>query len=141
MSAQAQAYDPSAGVGSIPAIPAETMIMRVVVSVDGEVDVMSRPIRESVEAKFHRLVDQWRKDTELFSSVTQDHAHPAYLKILVMGKSALPLILKELRDNGGNWFLALRLIADEDPVPQAHAGMVKKMREDWITWGRQRGYL
>ena len=104
-------------------------------------DVMPRPTSESIEAKFRRLADQWRKETSLSSSITQDHAHPAYLKILVMGKSALPLILKELRDRGGNWFLALRLIADHDPVPEAHSGIVKKMREDWIAWGRQHGYL
>ena len=141
MLVQSSACDPSAIVGSVPTIPDEPTTMRVAISADGKVEMIPRPIRQSVEERFRVLVDQWRKDTALSSSVTNDHAHPAYLKILVMGKPALPLILKELRENGGNWFLALRLIADHDPVPEAHAGMVKKMREDWIAWGRQRGYL
>jgi hypothetical protein len=91
--------------------------------------------------KFRRLADQWRKETLLSSSVTQDHTHPAYLGILAMGKPALRLILEELQASGGNWFLALRLIADYDPVPPEHAGVVKRMREDWIAWGRQQDYL
>jgi hypothetical protein len=73
--------------------------------------------------------------------VSQDQSHPAHLAILAMGKPALPLILEELQKNGGQWFLALRLIADVDPVPSEHAGRVKLMREDWITWGRQHDYL
>jgi len=93
------------------------------------------------ELKFQRLASQWLKDTLLSSSVTRDHAHPAHLAILAMGKIALPLILKELQQNGGHWFLALRLISDENPVPAEHAGRIKEMREDWITWGRQHGYL
>lgn len=91
--------------------------------------------------KFLRLAREWRKDTLLSSSVTQDHMHPAYLAILAMGKPALPLILEDLQENGGHWFLALRLISDENPVPPEHAGRIKQMREDWIAWGRQHDYL
>jgi hypothetical protein len=91
--------------------------------------------------KFQRLASQWRKDTLLSSSVGDDHAHMAHLAILAMGKPALPLILEELERNGGHWFLALRLIAEFDPVPPEHAGKVSKMREDWIRWGRQNDYL
>jgi hypothetical protein len=58
-----------------------------------------------------------------------------------MGKPALPLILEDLQENGGHWFLALRLISDENPVPSEHAGRIKQMREDWIAWGRQHDYL
>jgi hypothetical protein len=65
----------------------------------------------------------------------------AHLAILAMGKPALPLILDELEQNGGHWFLALRLIAETDPVPPEHAGKVKLMREDWLAWGRQKDFL
>lgn len=93
------------------------------------------------QQKFVRLAREWRKDTLLSSSITKDHTHSAHLAILAMGKPALPLILADLRDNGGHWFLALRLISDENPVPPEHAGRIKQMREDWIEWGRQHGYL
>lgn len=96
---------------------------------------------DAQRAKFDRLANRWRKDTELSSSVTQDFAHLAFLEILAMGKPALPLILEDLQLRGGHWFLALRLIAEDNPVPQAHAGRVKQMREDWIAWGRQNAYL
>ncbi|HEU4712681.1 MAG TPA: hypothetical protein VFS76_14005 [Pyrinomonadaceae bacterium] len=96
---------------------------------------------EAERQKFSRLAREWRKDILLSSSVTQDHMHPSHLAILAMGKPALPLILEELQQNGGHWFLALRLISDTNPVPPEHAGRLKLMREDWIEWGRQHGYL
>lgn len=91
--------------------------------------------------KFVRLARDWHKATLLSSSMTDDQMHPAHLAILAMGKPALPLILEDLQENGGHWFLALRLISDENPVPPEHAGRIKRMREDWIAWGRQHGYL
>ena len=91
--------------------------------------------------RFERLASQWRNETRLSSSVSNDHSHIAYLGILSIGKPALRLILEELQANGGNWFLALRLIAETNPVPPEHAGKVKLMREDWLAWGRLRDYL
>ena len=106
--------------------------------------VQSRDPYEATDAerrKFYRLASEWRKATLLSSSITKDQTHIAHLGILAMGKPALPLILEELQSNGGHWFLALRLISEDDPVLPEHAGRVKLMREDWLTWGRQKGYL
>ena len=67
--------------------------------------------------------------------------HPGHLKIIGMGEPALPLILREMRDRGGHWFLALESIAGENPILDEHCGYVPLMKEDWLQWGRERGYL
>jgi len=95
----------------------------------------------ATEQKFKRLTDQWRKETFLSSSSTDIVYHPAYLKIIGMGKIVLPLILRELEQSGGHWFLALSSITDENPVNPDDAGKIKKMKDAWIQWGKQNHYL
>jgi hypothetical protein len=93
--------------------------------------------------KFRRLADKWREDTFVSSSLTTHLTHPAYLKILAMGKRALPLILSELRDRDGYWFMALDYIVDDDtnPITDDIRYIPKKMKEAWIAWGLQNHYL
>jgi hypothetical protein len=95
------------------------------------------------EQKFHRLADRWRKETFFSSSITNNLTHPDYLRIMAMGERAIPLILRELEERGGHWFMALRYIVDENdnPVPPEHNGKIKLMTEDWLEWGRRNRYL
>lgn len=95
----------------------------------------------TIVSKFQNLVTTWKKDTIFLSSSSEKFSHPAYLKIIGLGEPAVSLILKEMKENGGHWFLALRSITDEDPVNSADAGKIKKMTEAWLQWGMQNGYL
>jgi len=66
--------------------------------------------------------------------------HPSYQKIIRMPENVVvPLLLRELRSNGGFWFPALTAITDQNPVDPRYAGNVKKMTEAWLEWGRKRG--
>ncbi len=73
----------------------------------------------------------------------QQTSHPAYQQILAMGPPALPLILEELRDHGGNWFYALGLIARvlgwDDPSEQAETR--REAVRAWLAFGRERGLI
>ncbi len=42
-------------------------------------------------------------------------AHPSYLRIVGLGRSVIPLILRELRDRPTYWFAALQALADDGP--------------------------
>ena len=53
----------------------------------------------------------------------------------------VPLILRDLRKNGGYWALALNAITGKNPVSDKHVGNPSKVREDWIAWGCRNGYL
>jgi len=95
----------------------------------------------AIAERFQNLVVQWKKDTVFLSSSTEKFSHPAYLKIIGLGEPAVPLILKEMKEHGGHWFLALRSITDADPVNPEDVGKIKKMAEAWLQWGMQNGYL
>ena len=58
-----------------------------------------------------------------------------------MGNSVIPLILRELQERGGDWYRALRILSGDDPVPLGAQGNVQKMKECWLRWGRDRGYI
>ena len=98
-------------------------------------------INAELAQKFHRLVEQWRQETMHLSSYTDKLTHIAYYQIIGMGPAAVPLILRELQQRGGHWFLALTAITCEDPIRAEDAGNVQKMRQAWLEWGKRRGLI
>ena len=94
-----------------------------------------------LEKKFRVLVKRWRKDTQFKSSITESAMHPAYQRIIGMGPSVVPLLLKELEHDPDHWFWALCAITGENPVAARDAGRVPKMTEAWLKWGKLQGYV
>ena len=93
-----------------------------------------------LEAEFDALVQRWRMETGFHSSPTVKFLHPAYLQIIGMGKSIIPLLLREVKKISGNWFLALRAITKQDPVRSEDAESVRARAEAWLRWGKENGY-
>ena len=94
------------------------------------------------EQRFNRLAAAWRSETELVSKVSKRIIHPAYQKIIGMGEAAIPLILKDLSENGpDDWFWDLTSITDENPITSEIAGNMPAMTEAWLQWGKKAGYL
>ncbi len=60
-------------------------------------DLLQKAVREQ---RFESLSSQWKKETELLSNVTTKCTHVAYQKIIGMGQDAVPLILKDMKENG-----------------------------------------
>jgi hypothetical protein len=62
---------------------------------------------------------------------------------MAMGEKAVPLILQELQDRGGQWNMALRYIVDGEQYPDKpnDVGKPKELKEAWLAWGRQNNYL
>jgi hypothetical protein len=89
---------------------------------------------------FSFLVDQWYKDTALFSSLSEKISHPSYLRIIKMGDSAVPLILTEMKRRPGHWFSALDILT-EGATPAAGAKTLTQATAAWIKWGEDEGYL
>jgi hypothetical protein len=93
------------------------------------------------EQRFRELAEQWRDETDMYSSVSQKIGHPAYQQVIAMGSKALPWILRELKDRPNLWFNALKAIAKETPVLPSQRGNSKLVREAWLRWGRERGLI
>jgi hypothetical protein len=91
--------------------------------------------------KFQILRQEWGAQTAHLSSITEIAMHPAYQQIIGMGEEAIPFILKELRKKTAHWFWALKSITGEDPVPSNQRGRMDQMRDAWLRWGNEQGYL
>lgn len=57
-----------------------------------------------------------------------------------MGAEGVPLLLRELQENGGHRFAALHASSGENPIPPEYAGRISEMTQGRLEWGRQRGY-
>ena len=90
---------------------------------------------------FHRLVRQWKQDTEFTSSTSAMAIHPAYQSIIGLGQKAIPLLLNELKHDPDHWFWALKSITRADPVPAEDIGRLERMADAWLAWGKEEGYI
>lgn len=95
---------------------------------------------EGLRVTFKQLADTWHDETGGLSSPTQIAAHPAYQRIIGMGEQALPFIFEDLRERGGQWYVALRAITGASPVPPEASGRAYVVRDLWLQWGREHGY-
>ena len=98
-------------------------------------------IQADLKATFQSLTEEWHRETDHLSSQTQKAMHPAYQRIIGMGPAVLPLIFRELETNSGHWAWALRAITGDDPTNPQDAGKIASMREAWLSYARERGYL
>jgi hypothetical protein len=90
--------------------------------------------------RFLVLRTKWERETAHLSSALQMAMHPAYQQIIGMGSTAIPYLLAELSIRPDHWFWALAAITGDDPIRPENRGRIKKMAEDWLAWGRRKGY-
>ena len=134
--------DDHAGMAKAFAVFAENGARLTVVSLEGLLhDAEPSLFSGDTEAVFQRLVSVWRCEVGPTSSASEMAKHPAYQRIIQMGEHAIPLILRELRNRPEHWFIALHSITGANPVPDEHRGQLEQMARDWISWGKDRGYL
>ena len=97
------------------------------------------PVSPAVESQFRTLVEKWHRETQHVSSVKKRVEHPAYRRIVEIGRKILPLLFRELREHPSHWLVALHEITHADPAPEGST--FREAVEAWLTWGRDRGYL
>ena len=103
--------------------------------------VGKNPQIESLEFRFYRLANEWKKETIHLSSLTKLVMHPKYQSIIGMGPDVLPILFRELQRKPDHWFWALKAITEEDPTLPEDAGNLQKMTEAWLNWAGERDYL
>lgn len=103
--------------------------------------IEARPFQKADELahEFAVLVKQWKRETGFRSSLSERFTHPAYQRVMAMGKAALPFILQDLRDTSDHWFYALRFIVGKD-IGEG-AASVGEARAKWLEWGYKNDYL
>jgi hypothetical protein len=91
--------------------------------------------------RFRILTENWRKERGIASSVTKMVMCPSYQRIIGMGGRAVPLILREMENEGDDpdhWFWALEMITGADPVPVEAYGDTVQMAQAWRSWAEGR---
>ena len=97
--------------------------------------------RLTTAERFHRLAAEWKEQARYLSDTRRMAMLRPYQAIIGMGLPVVPLILAELRDDPHHWFWALEAITDADPIPADVRGKVPRMREAWLSWGREQGLI
>jgi hypothetical protein len=95
---------------------------------------------ETLEARFQRLAAAWHQAVAHHSSSRVRYGHPAYREIIDLGTAVVPFLLRDLEDTGRHWYEALHAITGAQPVSEADAGKIGRMKEAWLHWGREHGY-
>jgi hypothetical protein len=93
--------------------------------------------------KFQELTKEWRAKRGATSSITAMSMLEPYQKIIGMGPEAVPLILAQLKAEGDEpdqWFWALKIITEADPVRPEDRGNFRAMAQAWIAWGESEDY-
>lgn len=106
----------------------------------GVAQLRSRSRKPSLENEFRRLTSEWKEQSAALSSPTEIAVLPAYQRIVGMGQSVVPLILREMEQEPDFWFWALRAITGADPVSPEIRGNVPEMTASWLSWAEKRGY-
>jgi len=97
-------------------------------------------VREVDSLQFNELADQWEDETWAYSFVERKVLHPAYQRIIGMGRDAVPLILRRLQEQGpDHWFWALEMITGENPAEGTDN--MEGATDAWLAWGREIGYI
>jgi hypothetical protein len=100
------------------------------------VSARSRRSSRRVEMKFNRLYVKWKTETEYYSSIRKKISNPHYQEIITMGSSVLPFILKLMMEEPQHWFVALKEISGENPVP--YGASFEESRLAWLEWGKSK---
>ena len=95
----------------------------------------------SLNRQFQRLVAEWNDATAGLSSPRAIAGHAAYQQIIALGPQALPLIFRDLKENGGWWYPALRALTGVNPVPESARGNLPLNDAAWLKWGQDNGYI
>lgn len=93
----------------------------------------------ALQSTFSELRDEWLRFSLLEPSLQRKVMHPAYQRIIGLGPSAVPLILRELHREPNHWFWALRALTGIDAA-QGTEG-VREAADRWLRWGEEHGYL
>lgn len=116
-------------------------IERVLSKLVSEAEKLLSPDNTRIGENFVELANRWHEETDHLSSPSRITDNDTYLKIISMGESVIPFILRDLKKRGGDWYRALRILSGTDQVPIEDRGDVPRMKESWLRWGRNRGYI
>ncbi|RIK80190.1 MAG: hypothetical protein DCC68_11555 [Planctomycetota bacterium] len=125
---------------SVDAGEHESLVMRAY-GLDRNGKAINRPdlASERLYREFKLLSQQWEEATLIMSREDRRIAHPLYKRIVDLGTSIIPYLLREIRDGEVHWDTALRELTGSSPANPAQMS-AKQVSIAWFNWGRDNGY-
>jgi hypothetical protein len=104
-----------------------------------ELSIKEKP--NVIGMKFSEYRAKWENEIQFSSSVTEVISNMWFLKMIGLGKAALPYMRTALEEVGGSWCLAIEAVSGETPdLSEEDSTNFRKLREFWIKWLNQHGY-
>ncbi|MBC7881476.1 MAG: hypothetical protein H7Y37_09090 [Anaerolineae bacterium] len=88
---------------------------------------------------FNQLASEWKEQTSHYAMLKKRYSHPAYQKVIELGCSIVPHILKRLEKSPDWWFMALRKITNENPAEENSS--FEEAVTLWLEWGQKKGLI
>lgn len=95
----------------------------------------------TIEDRFRILSQRWKQESQPLSSTSEMARLGSYRQIILMGRQAIPLLLRELQREPDYWFMALEEISGTNPVRDNERGRLQLMADAWLRWGREQGQI
>jgi hypothetical protein len=127
---------------TLPVFEQERPIVNIIFTTVGQSAVLPfaetvSDVRETLEQRFSRLRNEWQTETSHVSSLHKIVMHPAYQRIIGMGPSAVPMMLRDMKKSPEHWLWALNAITEQDPAPEG--ANFEQAVQAWIKWGEKKG--
>jgi hypothetical protein len=94
----------------------------------------------ALESQLLRNFAQWIEGVGPISDPKKILAHPAYTRIVDMGKPAIPIILRHLEREPSLLAWTLFDLTGANPVRPSDSGRIDKITKAWIKLGRENHY-
>jgi hypothetical protein len=95
----------------------------------------------ALESELLRNFAQWMEGVGPISDPRKIAAHPAYTRIVDMGKPAIPIILRHLKREPSLLAWTLFDITGTNPVRPSDSGKIDQITKTWIKWGKGNKYI
>lgn len=90
-------------------------------------------VNDTQYEKFLKLKTAWQNEIQFESNGRKIVTSYSYLRIVGMGDVAVDYIIRDLKENGDEWWdYALHLITGVNPVKEENAGNLKEICKDWL---------
>lgn len=93
-----------------------------------------------LEQQFNGLADRWHQETGGLSNPSHIMRNSNYHGIIGLGEPVVPFILRDLRERGGYWYPALRMLTGASPTTREARGKPRLLDQQWFDWAKERGY-
>ena len=103
-----------------------------------DVGTLAKSLEDAERQRFNQLVNDWIVETRVQSSTRVITARAEFNELRAMGKPAAKFALERMSrgDIRLHWFLLLKAVSGQDPVPPPSRGVIAEMADAWLRWGR-----